>query len=106
MVFETDDTQRFFEKMEIFRDRTGMYVDDGNYDNVCSFICGLDFCSNGEPLKGFEVWLRREFKLESPFYWGRLIEYIFNQNDIENTEENKIKFLFDLVFKFISEKNS
>ncbi len=101
-----NEIKNFVEKLKIFRNRSGMYITDVNYSNVCAFICGLDFCSNGEPLKGFETWLRREFKLESPFYWGGLIEYIFNQSDIENTEEKKINFLFDLVFKFILEKTS
>lgn len=101
-----NEIQKFLEKLRRFRNYTGMYISETNYSNVCVFIGGMDFCSEGEILKGFDEWLRTEFKLESPFSWAKLVEFIFEKNGMKDIEDNKINFLFDLVFSFLSERTS
>jgi hypothetical protein len=105
--------QTYREKVEDFRRHIGMFLgEEPTYDTVTAFICGMDYGSfssrDDRMLAGFEDWLRAEFRVQSPVYFGGYISDIFDMQtgDSEDgrSEQDRIDFLFDVLLKFLSER--
>ncbi|AGQ75572.1 hypothetical protein EI265_13605 [Salmonella enterica] len=89
----------FFKKVVFFRTHIDMYLLENNYENVVSFILGMDFSFNSKVLEGFREWLIIRHSINSNLSWMKLIDYIYD-NEIK-AKTNKVDFLFDNLEKYL-----
>lgn len=69
-----------------------MYLLENDYENIISFILGMDFSVDNRMLEEFREWLVMRYAINSNLSWMRLIDYIYD-NEIK-AKVNKVDFLF------------
>jgi hypothetical protein len=82
-----------------------MYVRDYNYDQVSSFMAGVDFACGGDLLNGFRKWIRDTYRISSPMAWMVLCsEIIDKQMDTSQPEfpRRKVDAFLDMVESFLA----
>ncbi|EGO8685778.1 hypothetical protein ED744_16425 [Escherichia coli] len=89
------------ENVLVFRACPGMFILQENYENISSFIAGMDFSVGGILSSGFNQWLYRKYSLQSNSCWILLITHIYNQ---QQAYRNDIDFLFDNVIEYLTVK--
>ncbi len=82
-----------------------MFLQSGNYDEVCAFIYGLNYAYEGEPLDQFDNWLREKFSNQSPFTWKVIIQHEFEKKmQHSKSKVSEIDFLFLLLNEYFNEQ--
>lgn len=96
------------EQYRTFAARPGMFVID-SYDDVASFIAGMDYAHNDELLKGFQEWLQQRFGSKSPLVWSEDIKRAFERlsdDDKRMFGEDRKRFLFANIEEFFREMDA
>ena len=96
------------DQFRTFSARPGMFVID-SYDDIASFIAGMDYAHNHELLAGFEDWVQNRLGARSSLCWS---EYVKDRFELLSSEEkrkfgeDRKRFLFSHIEQFFLEKDA
>lgn len=88
------------DRLGFFKSHTLMFVMNDDYENLTSFISGMDYASNGTLLSGFKDWLVLRYKIGSSFSWMHFINYLYEEK-IGPVTGSKTDFLFSNVLEYL-----
>ena len=96
------------QQFRAFSTRPGMFVVD-TYEDVASFISGMDYAYNHELLDGFEPWIQEKLGSRSPLAWSEYVKDRFDALTDEQKRpfgEDRKRFLFAYIDQFFRETDA
>ena len=103
-------------KYNQFKSHLGMYLQYPTYNNIVSFLIGMNHMSDNIFLDKFKEWICKKFNINSSFYWDVLIKSLYcgdlneckglDKKCLDSLISNKtdIEFLFYLIDEYIEER--
>ncbi len=96
------------EQFRAFSARPGMFVVDA-YDDVASFIAGMDFAHGHDLLDGFDDWIQVKLGAKSPMVWSAYIKQQFEHLPDQQRRifgDDCKRFLFSQIEQFFAENDN